>query len=356
MKQQYKKLLIHSCLVLTLVLILFSSKVNGVNCEDNTQCGNDDDCGIGKRCSKETICSSDVCGGCDNLINRSRCVDGNGGGGGGGGGSTPTPTVTQNPDSAPTATPLTPPTNLTYSCSGWNATFSWTKSADTRVDSYAVRINYNNGWANDNNNPIWFMYDGSDKFIGTSNVNNVSTIIIPMRQYYNWSVQSTNATNRNFNPASTAPGTPFTCIPNYTLPTGASCRRADSSLDPGCDINYFKSQYIKQYGYPDMESISTFDPNLIRGRNAYKAILTDAVTAKKELIDLLDFEEWRKLKNSTPNTTTPTLTPTSTPTPTLNITLTTVTPIPPTSTTVPPAPTSINTPILSLEPTIAPVD
>jgi hypothetical protein len=94
-----------------------------------------------------------------------------------------------------------------------------------------------------------------------------------------------------------------------------------------------------------MES-NTLDPNLIRGRNAYKAILTDADTAKKELIDLLDFEEWRKLKNSTPNTTTPTLTPTSTPTriPT------------PTATTVPPAPTSINTPILSLAPTNPPVE
>jgi hypothetical protein len=78
-----------------------------------------------------------------------------------------------------------------------------------------------------------------------------------------------------------------------------------------------------------MESIYTLDPNLIIGRNAYKAILTDADTAKKELIDLLDFEEWRKLKNATPNTTTPTLTP---------------------------APTSINTPILSLAPTNRPVD
>lgn len=303
--------------------------------------------GCNKSCASNCpYCGCDSCtGSCDYTCDDN---DNPGGGGGGGGGGALTPTVTQNPASTPTPAPLAPPTNLSYSCSGWSVTFNWTKSTDTRVDSYAVRANKNNGWANATNNPIWFMPDGSDKFIRTSNVNNVSTIIIPMRQYYDWSVQSTNATNRNLNPASTNLGTAFTCIPNYTLPTGASCRQSDSSLNPDCTIDYFKSQYNKQYGYSIGAQTTILNPNLVTGRNAYKAILTE--TSKTELIDLLDFEEWRRLKNSVPIPATPT--PTSILIPTATATPTSI-PIP-TATPVPPTPTSIITPVSSITPTTIP--
>jgi hypothetical protein len=202
-------------------------------------------------------------------------------------------------------------------CNGWTAQFSFTKSTDQRVDNYILRANMNNKWATTPQDPLWFLQDGSDQARSTGNVNSFSTTVIPFRHYFDWSLQSVInnvETTKTYNSGSTSYSPAFTCIPEYVLPVGVTaqnCTNTDGALKSECNFDVFRGEYRRQYGYSQQNT--GYYPNLISGKNAYQTILTD--TNKRELIDLLDFEAWRKAKYQTPTTTQAPPTPTNTPTP-----------------------------------------
>ena len=229
--------------------------------------------------------------------------------------NTPVPSTTLTP---PTVNPPIP----ACSTNGWSATFGWTKSADPRANTYVLRINKNNDWMNSLTNTLWYLNDGSDQWTLTGNVANKKRTIIPFRQYFEWSVQSASSGDVDSwkpNAGSLAQGSAFTCFPAYQAPTGGACLDAEGFLTAGCTIDNFRTEYRRQYGYTQDPAQGTGpNPNLVTGANAYKAVLTDANTAKKEIVDLLDFELWRKKSHLVrPPTPTPTaVPPTAVPPPT----------------------------------------
>lgn len=231
---------------------------------------------------------------------------------------------------------LPPPTDLSMTCNdGWKATFNWTNPTGTAgpVDNFIMRINLTNLWAQFTNTASsprlealarWFVNDGSDIYKikyplsgGEKKVQETMMMegIIPFRHYFDWGVQSivsADAATHAHNMQSIGTQGSFTCIPKYIPATGgATCADGEGYRTDACTQEHFKAEYKKQYGYGNLQGVAP-SVNIVTGKNAYNAILTEGT--KREIIDLLDFEAWRKLPKRIP-TPTPTTTPPFTPHP-----------------------------------------
>ncbi|MBP9691588.1 hypothetical protein KBD81_05925 [Candidatus Woesebacteria bacterium] len=262
--------------------------------------------------------------------------------------SDPTPTFTPAPDPAkptatptviaptatdvpPTATPTrlpTPPSPelLGQVCAddGWSSTFSWDKPdfPVNPIKNFILGVNMINKWMETKPTDDiiswtqWFLADGSDKHLITANTSEKVTVI-PFRPYYDWSVQ-TVGTDDQVGP--TVLGNTFSCRPNYTMVSEnrtTTCYDDNGNIRDECSIEKFIAEYRQQHGYsvsPTVEERKYF--NLAKGKNAYKfdTVMAGVGSTQAELIDLLDFEAWRRLRFSPNATGTPT--PTATPTPT----------------------------------------